>query len=189
LASSIANNFAAVRKVLDDPDVALDLQSVSLTKLLIRVASIFQPIAWSRGIHVTVEDDKIDKVGDIECDLTLLPQVFINLVDNAVKYSIKNTEVLVRLADRDADSVVIAVSNTGIHIPVGERTRIWTSGYRSHFAIARVPGGTGIGLPIARKIVECHGGEIWVESQLKGAGSPFADTSFYVRLPLSARRG
>ncbi|HEV2762947.1 MAG TPA: sensor histidine kinase, partial [Pyrinomonadaceae bacterium] len=99
-------------------------------------------------------------------------QVLNNLISNAVKFSHPQTTVKVHTARREKD-VVVAVSDEGQGIPEGEVERLFVP-----FASLSVKstGGeqsTGLGLAIARKIIEGHGGRIWVQSEV-GVGSTFS---------------
>ena len=91
-------------------------------------------------------------------------------VTNALKYSDPRTPILVR-ASLDADAVVISVKDSGPGIPEGILARIFEKFYRAAGGALSVPG-AGMGLAIARQIVEAHGGRIWVDSRV-GQGSEF----------------
>jgi two-component system phosphate regulon sensor histidine kinase PhoR len=106
---------------------------------------------------------------------TQMVQVIINLVENAINYTLEGT-VTIQLRDLDSE-VVISVSDTGIGIPSDQADRIFERFYRIDKARSRVTGGTGLGLSIVKHIVEAHGGSVSVESVL-GKGS-----SFTIRLP------
>ncbi|HZT96274.1 MAG TPA: HAMP domain-containing sensor histidine kinase [Chloroflexota bacterium] len=111
----------------------------------------------------------------VEGDGERLLQLFVILLDNAVKYTPRDGEVKVEVRGA-GDSVVVSVSDTGIGIPAAERPHIFDRFYRS--PSARSMGeGSGLGLPIARWIVEAHGGSIEVQD------GPSGGTTFVVTLP------
>jgi len=114
----------------------------------------------------------------IAADKSSLGEVFMNLIDNAIKYSYENGIVMV-VAQAKGDMVEVSVIDQGLGIPSGLLPNIFRKFYRSHRSRASVAG-IGIGLFICRAIVESHGGEIKVESaEEKG-------TTFTVSLPVYA---
>ena len=105
-----------------------------------------------------------------------ISQVLLNLVGNALKFT-EVGEVVVRASARD-DCFDLTVSDTGPGIPAEERQRIFDEFHQLDTSSTRTKGGTGLGLAISKKIVELHGGRIWVESEV-GHGSVF-----HVTLPV-----
>jgi signal transduction histidine kinase len=103
------------------------------------------------------------------------------LIENAVKYS-PNGGVVRIGARAEGDMAIIYVSDQGIGIPPEEQELIFERFYRVDTRLRRDQPGSGLGLFIARAIVEAHGGRIWVESQV-GRGS-----RFFFTIPLSRRR-
>jgi signal transduction histidine kinase len=113
-------------------------------------------------------------VAPVRCDESLLRQVLVNLVDNAVKYSVGGGLVLVRVRDSTA-SVSIDVIDQGLGIPSTEQERIFEKFYRLDAEMTRGVGGSGLGLYISREIVAQLGGTLTVKSQ-PGGGSTFTVT-------------
>lgn len=99
-----------------------------------------------------------------------LRQVFVNLIDNAVKYTPENGKVQIVLYDQ-AGQVMAAVSDTGIGIPVEDQPNIFERNYRSS-NVEDTHEGMGLGLSIVASIIEAHGGRIWVDSS-PDAGATF----------------
>jgi heavy metal sensor kinase len=114
----------------------------------------------------------------IQADGDALRRALLILIDNAVKYTPKGGFVKVKLETND-DSVIVSVSDTGIGIGNPDLAHIFDRFWRADKARSREQGGAGLGLSIAKWIVEMHRGSIDVESQL-GKGS-----TFHVRVPLS----
>jgi two-component system phosphate regulon sensor histidine kinase PhoR len=112
-----------------------------------------------------------------------LEQALLNLLDNAVKFNRPNGEVYVRVHEGSERQIEIRVSDSGVGIPPGDRSRIFERFYRVDKARSREVGGTGLGLSIVKHAVEQMGGNVAVESEL-GKGS-----TFIVTLPKSARHG
>ncbi|OZB96492.1 two-component system histidine kinase PnpS [Paenibacillus sp. XY044] len=118
----------------------------------------------------------------IEADEDKLRQIFINLLSNAISYTLDGGRVELAVRDQqDAEGneqVVFTVSDTGIGIPKKDLPRIFERFYRVDKARSRSSGGTGLGLSIVKHLVELHHGAISVESEL-GIG-----TTFTVKLPM-----
>jgi two-component system, OmpR family, sensor kinase len=108
-----------------------------------------------------------------------LRELVLNLLDNAIKYTQEDGRVALSLRS-ERSWAVLAVSDTGIGIPVSEQDRIFDRFYRVDKARSRAGGGTGLGLAITRSIVQAHGGTISVRSE-PGLGS-----TFIVHLPLAS---
>jgi two-component system phosphate regulon sensor histidine kinase PhoR len=114
------------------------------------------------------------EMAPIDCDEGLLRQVVSNLVDNALKYSPGGGRVELRLDD-GPERIRISVHDQGLGIPVSEQDRIFDKFYRLDADMSRGVGGSGLGLHIARELVEQMGGSISVES-VPGSGSTFTVT-------------
>ncbi len=101
-----------------------------------------------------------------------LEQALLNLLDNAVKFNKPDGEVHVQVNDRPHDQIEIRVSDSGLGIPLEDRSRVFERFYRVDKARSRQVGGTGLGLSIVKHAVEQMGGTVAVESEL-GKGSTF----------------
>ena len=106
------------------------------------------------------------------CDRDAMELALYNLLSNAMKYSSENKSVLVR-AYRDGREVILEVEDHGIGIPKDQQKRIFQEFYRVDDPMVRKTGGSGLGLAVARHIVEGHKGRIEVHSQ-PGIGSTFS---------------
>jgi len=126
------------------------------------------------ALEIMAEDER--PVRGSQRDLALLAR---NLIDNAIRYSHEGGRVEVQV-DAEGDEVVLRVSDTGIGIPSRDLDRIFERFYRVDRARSRETGGTGLGLAIVKHVVENHGGEIEVESEL-GRG-----TAFRIRFPAAS---
>lgn len=113
----------------------------------------------------------------INADEDLLGQVLINLLDNAIKYTPAGGKIIIR-SRRCGSRIVTTVTDTGMGIPHESLPRIFERFYRVDKARSRSQGGTGLGLSIVKHIVEAHGGEVFVDSEI-GKGSTFG-VSFLV---------
>jgi len=118
----------------------------------------------------------------VEADERRIEQVLANLLANAIKYSPQGGRV--QISGRVLpDQVIITVSDEGIGIPREEQARIFDRFYRVDDRLSRRTPGTGLGLYLAKAVIEAHGGRIWVESE------PGQGAAFSFSLPLSKGRG
>ncbi len=140
----------------------------------------FESLAKKKGLKLILElPDR--PIGQLNLDGLRIRQVIVNFVDNAIKYTQKGT-VRVSIA-QEGDEAVLRVRDSGIGISAEDRHKMFTKFFRADNARNVLASGTGLGLFVARRIVEAHGGSVIMESTL-GKGSTFG-----FRLPLSAVRG
>jgi signal transduction histidine kinase len=147
----------------------LHRSDVDLDALLVEAAERGRVVSGAKDIDVVVHETDLH----IEADPSQLTMAVKNLVDNAVRYS-ESGKVELSAEFRD-DLVVLTVADQGIGIPADELTRIFERFYRVDKGRARATGGTGLGLAIVRHVVENHGGQVGVESEL-GVGTTFTLT-------------
>lgn len=146
---------------LESESFQLVLQKFSSIQLIESLKPGLEYKANQKGITLKTSIEDIE----IKADRDRISQVIINLLDNAMNYTSENGEVTLRIF-KDAESVKIEVTDTGIGIPQKEIARIFQRFYRVDKARARDSGGTGLGLAIVKHIVEVHDGEILVDSTL-----------------------
>jgi two-component system sensor histidine kinase KdpD len=117
------------------------------------------------------------EIFELPVDFALMTRVFINLLDNAAKYSPAGSGILIK-AQADGDEALIQVKDAGFGIPEQDLEHIFDKFFRAQKP--RQVSGTGLGLSICRGIVEAHGGKIWAQNDLdRGA-------VFFIRLPFNA---
>ncbi|UCC87456.1 MAG: PAS domain-containing sensor histidine kinase, partial [Anaerolineales bacterium] len=124
---------------------------------------------------VSLEIDVPPLLPPVKADQDRIDQVLLNLVGNALQYSSATGRVRIT-ARRHRAEVHIAVSDSGVGIAAEHLPFIFTRFYRVDKSRARVGGGSGIGLTIAKHLVEAHGGRIWAESPGPQQGSTFTFT-------------
>lgn len=107
----------------------------------------------------------------VNIDTKRIRQVLDNLLDNAVKYAPQGTDVLLS-ARRDGQVLLISVADQGLGIPADELTKVFDRMYRIEQRLTPGVAGIGLGLSICQRLIEAHGGRIWVESEM-GKGSTF----------------
>ena len=134
----------------------LETSDVDLRELCTEIVSAYGDIALMQEKTLElVEGDDAEVCGDRD----KLRQLLAILLDNALKYTSKNDAVRLSIASQGA-GVVVTVEDTGIGIDEGDLERVFDRFYRADAARSRETGGTGLGLPIAKGIVEAHGGTI-----------------------------
>lgn len=121
-------------------------------------------------LQLTIENNLPKVHGDED----RLEQVFVNLIENAIKYTPEEGKVFINIYKKD-ENVVTTVKDTGLGIPKVDLPRIFERFYRVDKARSREMGGTGLGLAIVKHIIQGHGGDIKVESEM-GKGTEFLFT-------------
>jgi two-component system sensor histidine kinase BaeS len=125
---------------------------------------------------VTLETNVQPGVRDVVADHDRAIQVLTNLLGNALRYTPAAGHVRVQVASSRHDDVAVAVSDTGVGIPSEHLSRVFERFYRVDKSRSRAMGGSGIGLTIARALVETMGGRIWVDSPGANQGTTFTFT-------------
>ena len=151
--------------------LVLDLSDYSLEDVAQTVRSTLEPLAADKKLAFKVEVAPKLPVG--HGDGRRLTQVLINLVGNAIKFTDLG-EVVIKATATDG-SFHLSVRDTGPGISAADQAKLFQEFQQADNAITRKKGGTGLGLAISNRIVEMHGGKIWVESQV-GQGSTFSFT-------------
>ena len=152
--------------------LVLDLSDYSLEDIAQTVRSTLEPLAADKKLTFKVE--VAPKMPPGHGDGRRLTQVLINLVGNAIKFT-DSGEVVIKATANDG-SFHLSVCDTGPGISAADQAKLFQEFQQADNAITRKKGGTGLGLAISKRIVEMHGGKIWVESQV-GHGSTFYITS------------
>ena len=109
----------------------------------------------------------------VKADAEELRVAISNLLDNAVKYSVKGVQISVEVATLDAKKVAVRIEDKGIGIPSAQLKRIFRRFYRVPGRVMARFKGTGLGLFIVSSVVERHGGKVFAESEGRGQGSRF----------------
>ena len=160
---------------LEDKTIQLDKQKIYLPDIASDVIKIFTPNAQRKGL--TIEMKLHEPIPEIEADPSLLEQLIINLIDNAIKYTDEG-KVVLEISHND-NFVKLTVKDTGIGIPAEHINRIFERFYVVDKSRSKRHGGTGLGLSIVKHIVLLHNGKIDVKS------TPGKGSTFTVYLPTS----
>ncbi|MCG2593118.1 response regulator [Ramlibacter sp. XY19] len=158
----------------------LRLERVELGKILEEAVETARPLIDECGhtLYVSVPDEP----APLYADATRLAQAFLNLLNNASKYSDRNGRIELVAVPR-ADRVEVTVRDSGIGIAPERLDSIFEMFSQVESALARSRGGLGVGLSLARRLIEMHGGSIHAQSAGLGHGS-----CFIVELPLAVQR-
>ncbi|GAB6158913.1 ATP-binding protein [Desulfotomaculum varum] len=156
---------------LEDRRTKLNKQPVDLAGVIDNTIKMFEPRAWEKNIELTRELPQ--EMPTVPGDQGFLSQVMINLVDNAIKYTLPGGKVKIKVTFNQ-DEVTVSVADTGIGIPPESLPRVFERFYRVDKARSREMGGTGLGLSISKHIVEAHGGKIWAASDETGSVFSFS---------------
>ncbi|MDD6037432.1 MAG: ATP-binding protein [bacterium] len=122
---------------------------------------LLQEVAAKKGVHLSLQGER----AMVLSNRGMLVELFDNLIENAIRYNVKDGSVVVEIK-MDAGSAKLIISDTGIGIPEADRERIFERFYRVDKSRSRETGGTGLGLAIVKHIVELHDGEIRLQSEL-----------------------
>lgn len=158
---------------IERDDVKLELEKINLKDFVHSTLKVYEKHLQKKGLDVKID---LGNVSVIKADPFRIEQVFINLIDNAIKYTEKGH---IKISAKKADgSVSLEIEDTGTGIPSQHLSRIFERFYVVDKSRSRKMGGTGLGLSIVKHIVVLHGGSVNVESRL-GSG-----TKFIINLPL-----
>jgi signal transduction histidine kinase len=164
---------------IDSGKMNLHVEKFNVHELFMDVISITSSLAKEKSIALIIENDSNQEV-EVNADKIRLRQVMINLVNNAMKFTEKG-QVTIH-ATREENNILISVKDTGIGIPADHLESVFQEFTQVDTTTTRKAGGTGLGLPISRRLINMHSGRLWAESSgVTGEGS-----TFYVHLPIEA---
>jgi two-component system phosphate regulon sensor histidine kinase PhoR len=156
---------------LEQAGRALVIENVNLASLTENILKVFEQGAKEKSIQLKLVAAKDLKT--IQADPFKLEQMFINLLDNAIKYTEKG-EVCITLTQENSNSLIV-IQDSGLGITASHLSRIFERFYVVDKSRSKKLGGTGLGLSIVKHIVLLHGGTIDIESSL-GMGTKFTIT-------------
>ncbi|MCE1246017.1 MAG: ATP-binding protein [Firmicutes bacterium] len=160
--------------MLEAEQVELQFKSTNITALIESVLTVLQHLAQKEDVELVIKTG--DDIPNVVVDEDRMKQVLLNLIHNAVKYSPKGEKVVVEIKKLTRE-VQVSVSDKGVGIPQNHLNRIFERFYRVEKDRAGKTGGRGLGLAIARHIVEVHGGTIGAKS------NPGEGSTFYFTIP------
>nr|WP_231858382.1 ATP-binding protein [Methanococcus maripaludis] len=158
---------------VDNKILDIKRDRINLKKEVNDILRSFDYFAESKNIVLLEDVDNLD----IKGDKSKIHQVLSNLIENAIKFSKKQTKVTV-MGFEDKGNIHLEITDQGPGIPKEHLGKIFDKFYQIDSSSKREVGGSGLGLAVCKKIVESHGGSIWVESKI-GKG-----TTVHVMFPL-----
>ena len=171
LLSQLVDDLQAL-SLAEAGELKLDRQAENITKLTKQAVAAKQTQAIAKGVSISTEMSK--KLPSVNVDSRRIGQVLHNLLENAIAHTAKSGSIVV-VAQKKNNWVKVSVTDTGEGIPAEDLPSIFERFYRVDKSRARATGGSGLGLTIAKRLVEAHGGKIEAQSEL-GKGSCFSFT-------------
>lgn len=158
----------------------LDRRTLSAADLIEHTAAHLQPQFEEKGVALKL--DVPPNLPLVVADEDRLSQVLLNLVGNALQYTPSGGTVTIA-ARSETSELVVTIKDTGLGILAEHLPHLFTRFYRVDKSRSRAGGGSGIGLTIAKHLVEAHGGRIWAASEGEGCGSTFGFSLPLAKLP------
>jgi len=174
---TILKESLRLKKLVDDilsmyrleSRIRLEMRDVQLEELINHALSAMKHRADEKGIELVKELH--ERLPEIRASCDDMQDVLLNLLDNALKFTPNGGKVTVG-AKREGSEITAWVVDTGIGIPENEQVKLFSKFSQVDSRLSRSSGGIGLGLAICKKILDAHGGSIWVESR-PGKGSTF----------------
>jgi signal transduction histidine kinase len=158
---------------LESGSLQLELAPTDVRALIHEICEPLEPLALEKGITLT-EDVPAELPLVVRADRAKLRRVIVNLLSNALKFTLKGGRVSVRVEQSEAE-LRVSVTDTGVGIAAADIPLLFDKYEQARHRATRGEKGTGLGLYITRQLVELHGGDIHVESEV-GRGSTFSFT-------------
>lgn len=174
--SKTVNDLLDVSKI-EEGKFGYQFKNVNIIGFVEEIIVGIQDLAKQFGVKLYFQKPEEQSIV-VSVDSQKLGIVLFNLLDNAIRYNVENGQVTTAIERvKNKPYVQVSVKDTGIGIPTDQINKLFTKFFRTDNAVKFAPGGSGLGLYIAKNIIKRHGGEIRVESELNRG------TVFYFTLP------
>ncbi len=170
----LVNNFLDLRRI-EEGRMEYHFEPADIVVIIKRISEEMKLLANNKNLALSFETN-CDSIKS-QIDVLRFSQIIQNLIDNAIKYTDKGW-VKISVECLDKKEILISVSDSGKGISPEFKNQIFNQ-FSRDAATAKLSQGTGLGLFIAKQIVEAHHGQIWVESEGEGKGS-----SFFIKIPV-----
>jgi len=174
--TKIVNDLLDVSKI-EEGKFGYEFQNINIISFIEEIVEGTKDLAKQFKVKVYFEKPNEESI-IVMADPQKLSIVISNLIDNAIRYNVENGEVKIGIERiKDGPYIKISVKDTGIGIPEGEISKLFTKFFRAENVIKLATEGSGLGLYIVKNIVLRHGGKVWTESEINRG------TTFYFTLP------
>ncbi|MCK4994811.1 MAG: GHKL domain-containing protein [Candidatus Omnitrophica bacterium] len=164
----LVNDLLDIARI-ESGKIGMSIKHASINEIIKSIADLFFPQADEKNIHLQLEIPEQEVV--VWMDPSQIARVFINLIGNAMKFTPEHGTISIRVTQAEK-FINIEITDSGIGISEADIPRLFDEFYRVDNAINAEKKGTGLGLPLVKKIVEAHKGQIWVTSEV-GRGTTF----------------
>jgi signal transduction histidine kinase len=172
----IVGDFLNISRI-EQGKMKYDLTDFDIVKVVEEVVNELKPNIEGSGLFVNFKSEIPSYI--IHADMGKIKQVVGNLIDNSIKYTKEGgISLQVKTGEKETDKIIISISDTGIGIAKEDMAKLFGKFVRARDAFRTNVVGTGLGLYVAKQMVEAQGGKIWIESPGVGKGS-----TFFVELP------
>ena len=179
---SLINDILDLSKV-EAGKMELEPSPVAIRSLLEESLMMIKERAIRHHLRLGIKTDKeLDNL-HIMADERKLKQVMLNLLSNAAKFTPDGGRIKIE-GRKNCKEIIVSVSDSGAGIPLDEKEKIFEDFYQGRSGAPDKTPGTGLGLSLVKRMVEMHGGRVWVDSEGAGKGSRFTFT-----LPIAAKEG
>ena len=166
--TKIVEDLLTLSKI-ESKEIPLKRERIEVSEIVKEMIDFLREASDKKGISIVHDQGPLPVT--VQADRNLLEQVFINLLDNAIKYTPEGGRIEISSLQKGQE-ILVTIRDNGIGIPKEDVTRIFERFYRVDKGRSQEMGGTGLGLSIVKHIIQAHGGRVWAESEM-GKGSTF----------------
>jgi len=174
----LINNLLDISRI-EAGRVSMHIETCNLKEIIDNVRDLLTPQMKDKEIKCVF--DLSDHVPHMHLDTSQVERIFINLIGNAIKFTPEGGQITVKCYPNEDNEIISKVIDTGIGISKEDLPKLFNEFYRVDNEVNQFVKGTGLGLALAKKIIEAHGGRIWVTSE------PDQGTTFAFSLPIEAK--
>jgi PAS domain S-box-containing protein len=171
---SLVNGLINISKI-ESGEIPISPKVVNINDLIKSVIEEFSDKVSERNMQISL--DVSDSLGEVSLDKDLVSDVYRNMIANSIKYSLDGTDISIKIT-QDGDNMLSEISDSGLGIPEKDKENIFKKFYRGSNAVDTETDGSGLGLYLAKSVIESSGGKVWFESEQKKG------TTFWFTLPI-----